>query len=90
MSVSLMTPSRPRRLKLWLIGGLGSLLGSCGFSIETPNNPVLINRLPVAEMDFTIEPGSNNHNYELQGTANFPNQTELNVLAMRQLAPTDE
>ncbi|MEO0394733.1 MAG: hypothetical protein AAF243_01955 [Cyanobacteria bacterium P01_A01_bin.137] len=85
-----MTPSRSRRLNLWLIGGLGSLLGSCGFSIETPNNPVLINRLPVAEMDFTIEPGSNSHTYELQGTANFPNQTELNVLAMRQLAPTDE
>lgn len=41
-------------------------------------------------MDFVIEPGRNRYTYELQGTANFPNQTELNVLAMRQLALTDE
>jgi hypothetical protein len=73
-----------------LLGSLGGLLGGCGFAIETPNNPVLINRLPVAKMDFTVEPGRNNYTYELQGTANFPNQTELNVLAMRQLAPTEK
>ncbi|MFG6103998.1 hypothetical protein U2F10_17175 [Leptothoe sp. EHU-05/26/07-4] len=91
MSFHIMTPSSLRRLKLFfLLGGLGSVLSGCGFSIETPNNPVLINRLPVAEMDFTIEPGRNNYTYELQGTANFPNQTELNVLAMRQLSPTDD
>ena len=85
-----MTQCRRRRLSLWLLMGLGSLLGSCGFSIETPNNPVLINRLPVAEMDFSVEPGRNQYTYELDGTANFPNQTELNVLALRQLAPTDD
>ncbi|MEA5465261.1 hypothetical protein [Leptothoe sp. PORK10 BA2] len=90
MSTSSMTQRRPRRLNFWLLMGLGSLLGSCGFSIETPNNPILINRLPVAAMDFTVEPGPNQYTYELDGTANFPNQTELNVLAMRQLAPTDE
>lgn len=90
MSASLVKQSRFRTIKPWIIGGLGCLLSSCGFSIETPNNPVLINRLPVAEMDFNLEPGRNNYTYELQGTANFPNQTELNVLAMRQLAPTDQ
>lgn len=79
------------RLKLFgLLISLGGLLGGCGFSVETPNNPILINRLPVAQMDFAVEPGRNSYTYELQGTANFPNQTELNVLAMRQLAPTDE
>lgn len=81
---------RLRALNFLLISSLGALIGSCGFAIETSNNPVLINRLPVAEMDFTIEPGRNSYTYELQGTANFPNQTELNVLAMRQLLPTDE
>lgn len=79
-----------RSVNLWLIGGLSSLLGGCGFTIETPNNPILINRLPIAEMNFTVESGRGNHTYELQGTANFPNQTELNILAMRQLFPTDE
>ncbi len=72
------------------MSSLGGLLGSCNFAIETPNNPILINRLPVAEMDFTVEPGRNSYTYELQGTANFPNQTELNVLAIRQLAPTEQ
>ncbi|MEM8610676.1 MAG: hypothetical protein AAGF93_01565 [Cyanobacteria bacterium P01_H01_bin.105] len=91
MSTSPMTQSNLHRLKLFcLLGSLSGLLGGCGFAIETPNNPILINRLPVAEMDFAIESGRNNYTYELQGTANFPNQTELNVLAMRQLAPTDE
>ena len=89
MSVSPIKQSRLHSFKVCLLGGLGSLLGSCGFTIETPNNPVLINRLPVAEMDFTVEPGSDNYSYVLEGTANFPNQTELNVLAIRQLVPTD-
>ncbi len=80
-----------RSLKLLcLLGGLGGLLGGCGFAIQTPNNPVLINRLPVAEMDFTVEPSRNSYTYRLEGTANFPNQTELNVLAIRQLASADE
>ncbi|NEP61324.1 MAG: hypothetical protein F6K31_30940 [Symploca sp. SIO2G7] len=83
--------THPRRnLNLWLLGGLSSLLGGCGFAIETPNNPALINRLPVAEMDFAVEPIRNGYIYEIQGTANFPDQTELNVLAMRQLSPSDE
>ena len=91
MSANSIKHSSLRSLKLFcLLGGLGGLLGGCGFAIETPNNPVLINRLPVAEMDFTVEPGRTGYTYELQGTANFPNQTELNVLAIRQLAPTDE
>ena len=90
MIISPITRSNLRRLKLFcLLGGLGGLLGGCGFTIETPNNPILINRLPVAEMDFAIESGRNEYTYELQGTANFPNQTELNLLAMRQLAPID-
>ncbi|MBX2862748.1 MAG: hypothetical protein KTR27_04270, partial [Leptolyngbyaceae cyanobacterium MAG.088] len=84
-----MTHSCFRSLKLFfLLGSLGGVLGGCGFAIETPNNPILINRLPVADMNFTVESGRNSYTYELQGTANFPNQTELNVLAMRQLAPT--
>ncbi|ESA32326.1 hypothetical protein N836_27435 [Leptolyngbya sp. Heron Island J] len=91
MSANSIKHSSLRSLKLFcLLGGLGGLLGGCGFAIETPNNPVLINRLPVAEMDFTVEPGRTSYTYELQGTANFPNQTELNVLAIRQLASTDE
>lgn len=85
-----MTQSHLRSMKVWIIGGLTGLLSSCDFAIETPNNPVLINRLPVAEMDFEIETGRNNYTFDLLGTANFPNQTELNVLAMRQLAPTDK
>ncbi|MEM1250926.1 MAG: hypothetical protein AAGI69_00740 [Cyanobacteria bacterium P01_H01_bin.21] len=89
MSASPIKQSRLRSFKICLLGGLGSLLGSCGFAIQTSNNPVLINRLPVAEMDFSVEPGSDNYTYVLEGTANFPNQTELNVLAMRQLVPTD-
>ena len=91
MSANSIKHSSLRSLKLFcLLGGLGGLLGGCGFAIETPNNPVLINRLPVAEMDFIVEPVGTGSTYELQGTANFPNQTELNVLAIRQLAPTDE
>ncbi|MBE9069151.1 hypothetical protein IQ260_21125 [Leptolyngbya cf. ectocarpi LEGE 11479] len=90
MSANSMTYSRLRTINLLLLAGFSSLLGSCGLSIETPNNPILINRLPVADMDFTVESGRDRHTYEIQGTANFPNQTELNVLAMRQLSPTDE
>ncbi len=90
MSASSMTQPRSSGFRFWLLVSLSSLLGSCGFAIETPNNPILINRLPVAEMDFTVEPGRNGYTYRLEGTANFPNQTELNVLAMRQLAPSDE
>lgn len=91
MAENLMTHSCFRSLKLFfLLGSLGGVLGGCGFAIETPNNPILINRLPVADMDFTVESGRNSYTYELQGTANFPNQTELNVLAMRKLAPTAE
>lgn len=85
-----MTKIRLRAIGILFLGSLSGLLGSCGFTIETPNNPVLINRLPVAEMDFTVEPGGRNYTYEIEGTANFPNQTELNLLAMRQLAPQDE
>ncbi|MEM9264353.1 MAG: hypothetical protein AAGA46_02400 [Cyanobacteria bacterium P01_F01_bin.13] len=90
MFTSSITQPRLRGLKLWLFVGLGSLMSGCGFAVETPNNPVLINRLPVAEMDFTVESGRNIYTHRLEGTANFPNQTELNVLAMRQLAPSDE
>ena len=72
-----MADFRLRSLNFLLIGSLGALMGSCGFAIETPNNPVLINRLPVAEMDFTVEPGRNSYTYELQGTANFPNQISI-------------
>ena len=89
MSVSSTKQSRLRSVKICLIAGFGSLLSGCDFAIETSNNPVLINRLPVAEMNFEVEPGSDNYTYVIDGTANFPNQTELNVLAMRQLLPTD-
>lgn len=81
---------RLRSVSVLILGSLSSLLSSCGLTIETPNNPVLINRLPIAEMDFSVEPGNRRYTYEIQGTANFPNQTELNLLALRQLAPTDE
>ncbi|MBT9311894.1 hypothetical protein [Leptothoe kymatousa] len=85
-----MVKLRLRAIQILAITSFGSFLSSCGFSIETPNNPVLINRLPIAEMDFTVEPGSRSYTYDIQGTANFPNQTELNLLVMRQLAPKDK
>ena len=85
-----MTKIRLRTVNILLLSTLSGLLGSCGWTIETPNNPVLINRLPVAEMDFTVEPNSRGDIYDIEGTANFPNQTELNLLAMRQLASKDE
>ena len=83
-----MARSHLRNLTFCFLGGL--LLSSCGLTIETPGNPVLINRLPEAAMDFTVDRIGNSYTYTVQGTANFPDQTELNILAMRQLAPTDQ
>ncbi|MEM1240097.1 MAG: hypothetical protein AAGI45_09685 [Cyanobacteria bacterium P01_H01_bin.26] len=83
-----MARSHLRNMTCCFLGGL--LLSSCGFTIETPGNPVLINRLPEAAMDFTVDRTGNSHTYTVQGTANFPDQTELNILALRQLAPTDQ
>ncbi|MEM6254525.1 MAG: hypothetical protein AAF821_16535 [Cyanobacteria bacterium P01_D01_bin.156] len=82
--------NRLRAINILFISSLTGLLGSCGLTIQTPNNPVLINRLPVAEMDFSVESGNRSYTYNIQGTANFPNQTELNLLALRQLTPRDE
>ena len=41
-------------------------------------------------MDFTVDRLGSSYSYKIQGTANFPDQTELNILALRQLAPTDQ
>ncbi len=73
--------------------GLGCLLWLTGckqITVETPPNPVLISRLPRAQISFDVQKGEQRHSYTLTGTANFPNQTELNLLAVRQLRPVEE
>ena len=47
--------------------------------------PLLPGALPETEVDFQIEPGELPGQYQLLGKANFPNRTEINLMAVRLL-----
>lgn len=55
-----------------------------------PSIPILPGRLPTVEVDFELQEAAAPGRYQLTGKANFPNNTELNLLALRILQPTDK
>ena len=76
--------SRPRRRMIsYGLGFLcGGLLSSCA-SVDMI--PLLPGPLPETKVDFRLSPGEEPGQYQLLGEANFPNRTEINLMAVRLL-----
>lgn len=47
--------------------------------------PLLPSPLPETKVDFQLKPGEEPGQYQLLGEANFPNKTEINLMAVRLL-----
>lgn len=63
----------------------GLLLLALSSCTQKGGIPLLPGELPETQVDFQLEPGDQPGQYRLTGEANFPNSTELNLLAVRLL-----
>lgn len=64
-----------------MMSGLLALTGCASSGVI----PLLPSPLPETQVDFQIDPGEAPGQYQLFGQANFPNQTEINLMAVRLL-----
>lgn len=74
-------------------GCWGGLLGSILLALSGCTSegviPLLPGPLPETQVDFRVTPGDDPGQYQLLGEANFPNRTELNLMAVRLLEQSD-